>query len=361
MKIISIVGTRPEIIRLSVIFKKLDNFFDHKIIHTGQNFTRELNEIFFEELELREPDYNLNIIEPNFSSQIGEILKKTEKILKSEKPDKILILGDTNSGLTSIIAQRLQIPVYHLEAGNRCYDSRVPEELNRRLIDQSSDILMPYTQRSKENLVKEGFKRSKIFIVGNPITEVLNVFEKKINQSTVLKDLKLDSKKYFLVTLHRAENVDIKERLDIFLKSFEKIYDKYNLPIIISAHPRLLKRIEQFKLSYDEEKLIFSTPFSLFNFIFLEKNAHCVLTDSGTVQEECCLFGIPNVTLRDVTERPETMEAGSNIIAGCSIGNIESSVDLALSSSKDWSIPSDYKILNTSDIVLKILLSKNPK
>jgi UDP-N-acetylglucosamine 2-epimerase (non-hydrolysing) len=361
MKIISIVGTRPEIIRLSVIFKKLDKFFDHKIIHTGQNFTRELNEIFFEELNLREPDFNLNIVEPNFSSQIGQILKKTEKILESEKPDKLLILGDTNSGLTAIIAQRLQIPVYHLEAGNRCFDNRVPEESNRRIIDHSSDILMPYTNRSKENLVHEGFKKSKIFVIGNPITEVLNTNEKQINSSKILSKMKVKKNKYFLVTLHRAENVDSKKRLKIFIDSFLKLSGDYNMPFIISAHPRLVHRINDLNYDFDKNKLIFATPFSLFEFIKLEKNSFCVLTDSGTVQEECCIFNIPNVTIRDVTERPETLEAGSNIISGCSIESIVDSVNIAVNTSTSWSSPIDYKIENTSDIVVKILQSKIPK
>jgi len=361
MKIISIVGTRPEIIRLSIIFKKLDKFFDHKIIHTGQNFTKELNEIFFEELNLREPDFNLNIIEPNFSSQVGKILKKTEKILLKEKPDKLLILGDTNSGLTSIIAQRLQIPVYHLEAGNRCFDNRVPEECNRRIIDHSSDILMPYTSRSKENLVNEGFKRSKIFIVGNPITEVLNTYEKEINNSKVLSKMKVKKNKYFLVTLHRAENVDSKKRLKIFIDSFLKLSDDYKMPFIISAHPRLIHRISDLNYDFDKNKLILATPFSLFDFIKLEKNSFCVLTDSGTVQEECCIFNIPNVTIRDVTERPETLEAGSNIISGCNLNSIVDSVSIAVNTSTEWVSPKEYQVKNTSDIVVKILQSKSPK
>ena len=361
MKIMTILGTRPEIIRLSIIIKKLDIFCNHILVHTGQNYDYHLNELFFHSLGVRKSDYFLEVKGKTFGDQIGKILIESEKVILKEKPDAILILGDTNSGLTSIIAKRLGILVYHLEAGNRCYDNRVPEEINRRIIDHSSDILMPYTNRSKENLVREGIPREKIYVVGNPIFEVIQHYEDKIDNSDIIEKLELEENKYFLVTMHRAENVDIPQRLQNLIKSFELLYNKFHYPIICSLHPRTKDKIQKYNIKTKIKNIHFLTPLDFFDFVKLEKKASLVLTDSGTVQEECCIFHKPNITIRDVTERPETIEAGSNIVAGNNPQNILNCVKMALEESHYWKVPDEYLVKNVSGTVLKILFNFEPK
>jgi len=357
MKITTVLGTRPEIIRLSRIIPLLDKYFEHILINTNQNFDNNLNEKFFSDLGLRNPDYILNLDFKSNFEQIGKILLETEKIILKEKPDKMLILGDTNSALSSIVAKRMGLKVYHLEAGNRCYDDRVPEEINRRIIDHSSDILMPYTYRSKENLVREGIDRKNIYVIGNPIFEVLNFYEDKITNSNILISLNLLTKKYILVTLHRSENVDIYERLNKFIDAFMEINKLHEIPIVLSLHPRTKSKIQSWKINIDNEKIMIIEPPGLFDFIKLEKNAKCVLTDSGTVQEECCIYKIPNVTIRDVTERPETIEAGSNILSGAEKDLILKSIDIAVNNVFNWDPPQEYLETNVSSKVLKIISS----
>ncbi|MBC2722521.1 non-hydrolyzing UDP-N-acetylglucosamine 2-epimerase [Desulfosporosinus sp.] len=356
MKIMTILGTRPEIIRLSRIIPLLDGLCDHILVHTGQNFDRRLNEIFFSELNLRSPNYELNCQATSVMAQIGEILHKCEQVMIRERPDRLLILGDTNSALTALAAKRLSIPVYHMEAGNRCYDDRVPEEINRRVIDHCSDILMPYTERSRANLLKEGIEGKRIYVTGNPIREVLRYYTDKIEQSNVLKTLEVTEKGYFLVTLHRAENVDNEVRLSKFITSFHRLYFEYKIPLICSLHPRTRSQLEKQSKTLDSTGIHILEPLGLFDFVCLEQNAFCVLSDSGTVQEECSLFKIPNVTLRDVTERPETVESGSNIISGCEPEDISRAVNVVLSQGCDWEAPLDYMEQNVSRKVLKILL-----
>lgn len=356
MKIVTILGTRPEIIRLSRIIPKLDEHADHVLVHTGQNFDRRLSDIFFEDLGLRAPDYHLETQSSSFGEQVGNILSQVEDIFLKEQPDRVLILGDTNSGLTSIVAKRHGIPVYHMEAGNRCFDDRVPEEVNRRIIDHSSSILLPYTSNSKAHLVREGFSENRLFVTGNPIHEVITFYRDLIDASTVLDVQQLTSKQYMLVTLHRAENVDIKERLEAFITAFSALYSAYQIPVIVSTHPRTRQKMEMFGLSADKEGVLFPDPFGFFDFIHLQEHAHCVLTDSGTVQEESCIFGVPNVTLRDVTERPETVECGSNILTGADCDRIVSAVACALAS-EPWTPPAEYLVPNVSDIVVKLLTS----
>ena len=273
-----------------------------------------------------------------------------------EKPDRLLILGDTNSGLSAIVAKRLGIPVFHMEAGNRCYDDRVPEEVNRRIIDHSSDILMPYTYRSKENLIREGIERQRIFVIGNPINEVLINYQGEIEDSKILDKLGLGEKRYFLVTMHRAENVDIEKRLTNLVKSFDILSQRYKLPIICSLHPRTKNKMQDFHLSSKHNYIQYLTPLGFFDFIALEKNAFCVLSDSGTVQEECCIFGIPNVTIRDVTERPETIECGSNILSGVEPEYVKSVVNMITTNPKKWNVPSEYLETDVSSKVLSILM-----
>jgi UDP-N-acetylglucosamine 2-epimerase (non-hydrolysing) len=357
MKIVTILGTRPEIIRLSSLIPKLDAITDHKVIHTGQNFEDSLNDVFFRELKVRRPDEHLGIIAGSAGEQIGKIISGIEKVLIRENPDRVLILGDTNSGLSAIPAKRMGIPVFHMEAGNRCYDDRVPEEVNRRIIDHSSDVLMPYTQRSKENLVREGIERERIFVTGNPIFEVLQRYEADIQKSDILVRLNLKEKAYFLVTLHRAENVDDESRLKLFVHAWEMLAKEYGVPIVCSLHPRTRSKMERFSLPMERPTIRFLTPLGFFDFVALEKNAKCVLTDSGTVQEECSILGVPNVTLRDVTERPETIECGSNAITGNRSGDIAQLVKAVLMAPTDWQPPAEYIEKNVSDKVVKIMLS----
>ena len=353
MKIMTILGTRPEIIRLSRIIEKLDGLCEHVLVHTGQNYDPNLNEIFFQQLGIRTPNVYLDA-KGSFGQQIATILARSEEIMLAEKPDKFLVLGDTNSALAAFIAKRLGIPVYHMEAGNRCYDDRVPEEVNRRVIDHSSDILLPYTERSRKNLLSEGIPGNRIYVTGNPILEVIRHYDEKIAQSDIHKQLNIKPNNYFLVTLHRAENVDIEERLHNFSIAFQHIEKKYQMPIIVSTHPRTRNRMAQYSVNTENPNVRFLDPFGFFDFIALEKNAFCVLSDSGTVQEECAIFKIPNVTLRDVTERPETLECGSNTLSGAEPESVMLSVELVTSRGADWEPPIEYLTANVSDVILKI-------
>jgi len=354
MKILTVLGTRPEIIRLSRIIEKLDSTCKQVLVHTGQNYDPNLNDVFFQQLGVRAPDYYLNA-KGGLGQQIGIILAETEKVLLDEKPDKLLILGDTNSALSAIIAKRYGIPVYHMEAGNRCYDDRVPEEVNRRIIDHSSDVLMPYTERSRQNLLREGIPGQRIYVTGNPILEVIQHYDAQIRTSAILNELGLESGRYFLVTMHRAENVDIEERLRELASALNQLQRDYEIPIIVSTHPRTRERLGSFKVVNDNPQVRFLDPFGFFDFIQLERNALCVLSDSGTVQEECAIFKVVNVTLRDVTERPETIECGSNILSGVDSESISRCVSIVLSRKSKWNTPPEYLIEAVSDTVINIL------
>jgi UDP-N-acetylglucosamine 2-epimerase (non-hydrolysing) len=359
MKVLTILGTRPEIIRLSRIIEKLDRLCDHVLVHTGQNYDVNLNDIFFQQLKVRQPDHYLGA-RGSFGEQIGTILSQIERVMLEERPDRFLVLGDTNSSLAAIMVKRLATPVYHMEAGNRCYDDRVPEEVNRRLIDHSSDILLPYTERSRANLIREGIPGERIYVTGNPIHEVIRYYDAEIRQSTILGDLGVQSGKYFLVTMHRAENVDIESRLIGLTTAMDRVQRKYGLPIIISTHPRTQARMRAFGVPIDNEQLRFLPPFGFFEFITLERNAVCVLSDSGTVQEECAIFGVPNVTIRDVTERPETIECGSNMLSGAEPEAVLRCVEAVLQLRSSWSAPPEYLVENVSDIVMRIVLGGEP-
>ena len=358
MKILTILGTRPEIIRLSRIVEKLDALVTQVIVHTGQNFDANLNDIFFEQLGVRPPDHYLGA-RGTFGEQIAVILSKIEPILKAEQPDRFLVLGDTNSSLAAVVAKRLHIPVYHMEAGNRCFDDRVPEEVNRRVIDHSSDVLLPYTERSRMNLLREGIAGERIHVTGNPIREVIENQRPKIARSKALAGLGLRPKKYFLVTMHREENVDVPERLKSLLEAFDRVQKKYALPVVVSTHPRTRLRLKESGFRVRNAEVRFLEPFGFFEFIALEENAACVLSDSGTVQEECCIFRVPNVTLRDVTERPETVECGSNVLSGAEAGSVLRCVEAVLGRKPDWRIPWEYLAGNVSETVVKILLGFN--
>ncbi|ALC82145.1 MULTISPECIES: non-hydrolyzing UDP-N-acetylglucosamine 2-epimerase [Bacillus] len=356
MKIMTILGTRPEIIRLSIIIRKLDELSDqHILVHTGQNFTETLSDIFFKQLNVRNPDYVLLDRQQTLGEQLSTIFSRIEKILNENKPDKVLVLGDTNSGLSALLAERMGIPVVHLEAGNRCFDLEVPEEINRKIIDAISSFNLPYTPQSKENLVKEGIPRNRIFVSGNPIYEVLEHYKNEIQKSTILTKLSLQKDDYFLVTTHRAENVDHESRLLEIFSGINKIAEAYKKRIICSIHPRTKSRLND--KAIDIHPLVeFHEPFGFFDFVKLEQNALCVLTDSGTVQEECCLFHVPTVTIRKTTERPETVECGSNMVSGIDAENIANCTEVMINQPKTWAIPDGYDRNDVSDRVIKLVL-----
>jgi UDP-N-acetylglucosamine 2-epimerase (non-hydrolysing) len=356
MKIMTIFGTRPEIIRLSLVMRVLDQHSEQITVHTGQNFQESLSDIFIKDLEVRTPDEHFGIKSKSFAEQLGQILTKTDEVLQKHKPDRVLILGDTNSALSAIIAARRGIPIFHMEAGNRCYDDRVPEEVNRRIIDHSSACLLPYTERSKDNLVREGIERERIFVTGNPIKEVLDTFAGRIDASEALQKYDVKPFEYFLVTIHRAENVDLEERLVKIFRGFEKVVEKFDKKMLISVHPRTAERLAEFSLEPETDKIKLLPPLGFFDFVKLEKNALAVLTDSGTVQEECAIFGVPNITVRDVTERPETIECGSNIISGGETESILRATELAISQPANWTAPKDYLAENVAQTVSKIVL-----
>ena len=357
MKILTIFGTRPEIIRLSAVVGQLDRLASrHVLVHTGQNYDPQLSDIFFQELRVRPPDVHLGVRSGSFADQAAMILSRSAEVLADIRPDRLLILGDTNSGLASIVAARMGIPVYHMEAGNRCYDDRVPEEINRRLIDHTSTVLMPYTYRSKENLVREGIDRRRIYVIGNPIYEVLTAHDAAIAGSSALARLGVERGAFFLVTLHRAENVDDRERLASFVRAFDALVERHGVDVIVSVHPRTADKMKQFGVTPASRRVQLIEPLGFFDFVHLERSARAVLSDSGTVQEECCIFRIPNVTLRDVTERPETIECGSNILSGARPDDILSAVGVALSAAPDWTPPAEYLERHVSTTVAKILM-----
>ncbi len=356
MKVMTIFGTRPEIIRLSLIMKKLDRHCEHITVHTGQNYDTGLSDVFLEQLGIREPDEYLGVRAGGFGAQIGKILEESERVIDKHKPDKILILGDTNSALSAIIAARKGIPVFHMEAGNRCFDNRVPEEVNRRIIDHSSTVLLPYTVRSKENLTDEGIERERVFVTGNPIKEVLDGFDTEIQASKILDELGVSEGEFFLVTLHRSENVDIKDRLLAIFSGFEKLVAKYKKPMLISVHPRTANKLSEFGFKNQNDSIRLLDPLGFFDFVHMEQRAFVVLTDSGTVQEECAIFQVPNVTVRDVTERPETIECGSNIIAGADPESMLRSVDIVCGSKSSWVVPPEYLTPRVSETIVRIVL-----
>ncbi|MCI4432991.1 MAG: UDP-N-acetylglucosamine 2-epimerase (non-hydrolyzing) [Nitrosopumilus sp.] len=351
----SIFGTRPEIIRLSRIFSKLDSNFEHIMVNTNQNFTYELNSVFFTNLKIRKSDYNLKISTISYGREVADIIEKTEKIMIKEKPDVVLILGDTNSGLAAIPASHHGIKIAHLEAGMRAYDFRMPEEKNRVLIDHLSSVLLPYTPYSRENLIQENIHPSKIYVVGNPIIEVIEYFLPKIESSKILEQMKLKSKEYFLVTAHRSENVDKASSLEKIFLGLDKIHKKFKKRVIYPIHPRTLSKINKNKIPKGIEVI---KPLGFFDFSKLEKNAYCMITDSGTVPEEALYFGVPCVTIRESTERPEYIEAGGNILSGLDPNNLVESIKTITSSENklEWNEPlGDTK---TSDRVANILRGK---
>lgn len=355
MKVLTILGTRPEIIRLSLVIEKLDRVAEQTLIHTGQNYAPELDSVFFESMGIRKPDVQLNASSGSLFRRVGQILEGAEKWVEEVSPDACVILGDTYSGLSAMAVEKAGVPVFHMEAGNRCFDPRVPEERNRKIIDHTSSWLLPYVENSRQNLLREGVDKERVFVSGNPIFEVLERYGAEIEASEVLERLGLEEGRYFLVTAHRAENVDVPERLSGIVTALNRLAELHDLPVVWSVHPRTRQKIDASGLEVDR-RVILSRPFDLFDFVRLEKSAFCALTDSGTVQEECCIFRVPAVTLRDTTERPETVECGSNVLAGCDPDRIVEAVDLVTKTGFEWDIPEGYTDPNVSDKVVRYVL-----
>ena len=355
-KIITIAGTRPELIRLSVIISKLDKRCDHTLLWTGQNYTESLGAVFFECLGIREPDVR-RPDEPfsSLADQLTSSFTMVERSVLENEPDAALVLGDTNSALAAaIICERLNIPVYHMEAGNRCFDDRVPEEKNRRMIDAICSHSLPYTPGSCQNLINEGHSHAQIFVCGNPIYEVIKTYSSHISDSEILSKLQIRKGAYFLSTFHRQENVDHAGRLGQILEGLQQASERMNTPVICSMHPRTHGKIKEFDLSVGSNIRI-CEPFNFFDFIKLEQHAAGVFTDSGTVQEECCLFHVPTVTMRDSTERPETVACGSNLVSGLQSNQIVECMVEMFARSKAWHIPDGYQYPAVADRVLEYM------
>ena len=361
MKVLTLVGTRPEIIKLSRVISELDHKVNHVLVHTGQNYDYELNEIFFDELGIRKPDYFLNSVGETLAHTIANVIAKTDDILEKEAPDAILILGDTNSCLGIMGAKRRKIPIFHMEAGNRCFDLRVPEEINRKVVDHLSDVNLVYTEHARRYLISEGLRPELIIKTGSPMLEVLRRYEKQIDASNVLVRLGLESKKYFIVSTHREENVDNKENFVKLLNAIQAIEEKYNLPVIVSTHPRTRKRLEQQKDFTFNDNIQFLAPLGFPDYIKLQQNAATVISDSGTITEESSILHFPAITIRQQHERPEGMDEGTLIMCGLETETILNAIDVVISHHAEnpasFKTVVDYDTDNVSKKVLRIILS----
>lgn len=359
LKVMTILGTRPEIIRLSACIKACDRYFNHILVHTGQNWDYTLNQIFFENLGLREPDYYLDTVGNSLGETMGNIIAKSYDIIQKEKPDAVLVLGDTNSALSAISAKRLKTPIFHMEAGNRCWDWNVSEMINRKIVDHIADINLPYTEHSRRYLLSEGIDGKTIFVTGSPMREVLRDHQLEIDKSDVLEKLNLDSKKYILVSAHREENIDIEENFMSLMTAINNIAKHTQLSVIYSTHPRSMKFIE--KRNFKFHPLVKNLkPFGFFDYNKLQKNAYCVLSDSGTLSEESAMLDFPGVLIRTSTERPEVLDKGSVIIGGITSETIEQSMKLAVEMQKNKEevvMAQDYADTNVSVKVVKIIQS----
>jgi len=355
----TIVGTRPEIIRLSCVIALLDKHVNHILVNTGQNYDYELNEIFFKDLEIRRPDYFLGVNMKSLGKMLGDTLIKSEEVLRKEKPDAVLILGDTNSAIAGIMAKRMKIPVYHMEAGNRCFDFNVPEEINRRIIDHIADFNLVYTENARRHLLSEGLPHRRIYLTGSPMQEVLTYYRDKINYSNILTKLNLEQKKYFLVSVHREENVDNTENLKKIMNILNKISRKYKMPVIISTHPRTRNQLSHLPNLTLDKRCRFLKPFGYFDYVKLQISAICTISDSGTISEESSILSFPAITIRNSMERPEALDAGTIILTGFDDKIVLESIEMVIKEKDEISetkIPFEYKIENTSWRVLKLIL-----
>lgn len=359
LKVVTVAGTRPEIIRLACVIHRLEEATDHVLVHTGQNYDYELNGVFFDDLGLRRPDHFLEADTSSLGAVLGDVLKGTERILLEEKPDAMVVLGDTNSCVSALMAKRMKVPVYHLEAGNRSFDPNVPEEINRHLVDHVSDYNLVYTEHSRRNLLAEGLHPKNILLMGSPITEVLAKYDAEIRRSDVLERLKLPARGYLLASVHREENVDRSDRLRLVLDSLQAVAEELDMPILVSTHPRTKQRIEQFGLEYGP-RIMLHKPLGFLDYNKLQIEAHCVISDSGTISEESTLLGFPAVTLRDAIERPEALDTGGIITTGLSPHDVVDAVMLTVGQHNidgPAMIPTDYQIKDSSRRVLNFIRS----
>jgi UDP-N-acetylglucosamine 2-epimerase (non-hydrolysing) len=363
LTVVTVVGTRPEIIRLSRVIPLLDKHFNHIFVNTGQNKDPMLSKVFFDELEIRTPDVYLDVDTSTLGAVLGDTLAKIEKVFLDHKPDAVLVLGDTNSAISAVLAKRMHIPVYHMEAGNRSFDENVPEETNRRLVDHVSDFNLPYTEHARRNLLSEGLPTRRIMVSGSPIREVLDYYMRKIQASNVLKTLDLEPQKYFLVSAHRQENVDSPERLKDLLETLKKIHETWGLPIMVSTHPRTRKQLESIPGYRETKGVVFHEPFGFIDYNKLQLNAKCVLSDSGTISEESIILGFPAVTIRDSMERPEALEFGGIVMTGLKAANVIAGIRSVTedgSSTKETSanlLPAGYEVTDCSTRVVRFMLS----
>ncbi len=359
LKLMTILGTRPEIIRLSAVIRCADRYFDHILVHTGQNWDKRLNDIFFEELQLRKPDYYLNAVGAHLGETMGNIIARSYEVIQKERPDAVLVLGDTNSALSAISAKRLKVPIFHMEAGNRCWDWNVPEMINRKIVDHISDINLPYTEHSRRYLLSEGLDGKTIFVTGSPMREVLRDAANGINESRVLETLGLSPRKYLLLSAHREENIDNQENFFSLMNAVNRIAERYQMPVIYSMHPRSKKYIVQ--RGFQFHPLVRSMePFGFFDYNQLQKNSFCVLSDSGTLSEESAILGFPGVLLRTSTERPEVLDKGTVVIGGIRGEDVERAITLAVSMSENGEetvMAEDYADTNVSVKMIKLIES----
>jgi UDP-N-acetylglucosamine 2-epimerase len=358
LKLVTLIGTRPEIIRLAEIIKLADQNYNHVLVHTGQNYDYTLNEIFFEELGLRKPDYFLGVAGNNLGETIGNVIAKSYEVLLAEKPDALLVLGDTNSVLCTIAAKRLKIPIFHMESGNRCFDQNVPEEINRKISDHISDINLTYTEHSRRYLLSEGFRKDHVFVTGSPLFEVLNKNKLNIEKSAVLRKLHLKKGTYFVVSAHREENIDLGDNFLKLSEALNAVADKYKFPIIFSTHPRTQKQIEVKGIKFDP-LIMNMPPFGFFDYVNLQKNAYCVLSDSGTISEESAMMEFPAVSIRTSTERPEAIDAGSIVLGGITKNEVLNAIEICMNTYQveNLTLPAEYKIKDVSSRIIRIIQS----
>ena len=359
-KVMTVVGTRPELIKLCRVINELDMHTKHILVHTGQNYDYELNEIFFKQLDIRKPDYFLNVPGDSVAQTIGNIIAWTDEVIEKEKPDAILILGDTNSSLCAITAKRRKIPIFHMEAGNRCFDARVPEEINRKIVDHLSDINLPYTEHARRYLISEGLRPETVIKTGSPMKEILEYYQTQIQSSNIIKQLRLKPKGYFVVSMHREENVDNKVNFTNLFASLNKIAKRYDKKIIITTHPRTRKKLEKNSKDFDP-RIQFLKPLGFFDYVKLQMNATCVISDSGTITEESSILNFPAVTIRQVHERPEGMDEGTLIMCGLKADLVIKSIDIVTAqcgtNQRPFKLVEDYNTDNVSKKVLRIILS----
>lgn len=361
IKVMTIVGTRPEVIKLCRVICELDKYTDHILVHSGQNYDYELNEIFFKQLEIRKPDHFLEAVGETLAQTIGNIIAKSDEVMAKEKPDAILLLGDTNSCLSVIPAKRRKIPVFHIEAGNRCFDQRVPEEINRKIVDHISDINMTYTEHARRYLLAEGIKPETVIKTGSPMKEVLTYYMSRVDTSNIMAELDVEPEGYFLVSAHREENVDNEINFQHFLESIKVIAERYQKPIIVSTHPRTRKKLEGLDVENLDKRIRFLKSLGFFEYVKLQMNAFCVISDSGTITEESSILNFPAVTIRQAHERPEGMDEGVLIMCGLKADRIIESIDIVTAQySKDtrpFRLVRDYDTDNVSKKVLRIIMS----